>query len=100
MTRPISTFHAALNRARWNRVRWRILERDNWTCQTCGGYGNQCDHRQPLFQGGAPYDLSNLQILCEKCHWAKCATEQGGPTPPEVLAWDAYLASVIQQSDK
>ena len=39
--------------------------------------------------------LENLQILCEKCHWVKCATEQGNPPPPEVLAWDAYLASVV-----
>ena len=93
--RMISGWHKTIDRRRWRRVRWEVLERDNWTCQTCGGYGKQCDHKKPLFQGGQPYALENLQILCEKCHWVKCATEQGNPPPPEVLAWDAYLASVV-----
>ena len=73
--------HAALNQGRWRRVRREALERDNWTCQNCGRYGNECDHIRPLFRGGAAYDLGNLQILCRGCHIKKSRGEVETPIP-------------------
>ena len=95
MSRPISTFHAALDRRRWRRVRREVLARDSWTCQVCGRWGKICDHVLALFQGGAAYDKANLQILCTSCALDKQRAEQTRPPPPEVKAWDAYLASVV-----
>ena len=68
-------FHGGLDQRLWKRARRATLERDNWTCQTCGKYGNECDHIQPLHQGGAWYALSNLQILCRICHIEKTRAE-------------------------
>lgn len=36
------------------------------------------DHIKPINQGGAKYDLENLQRLCLKCHAKKSATEKNG----------------------
>ena len=68
-------FHGGLNQRLWARARRAVLRRDNWTCQTCGRYGNECDHIKPLHLGGAAYDLGNLQILCRTDHIAKTRAE-------------------------
>jgi 5-methylcytosine-specific restriction protein A len=36
---------------------------------------NEVDHRIPLEQGGEPFDESNLQSLCKRCHVIKSAEE-------------------------
>ena len=68
-------FHGGLNQRLWDRARRAVLKRDNWTCQTCGRYGNECDHVKPLQFGGAAYALGNLQILCRGCHIEKTRGE-------------------------
>ena len=68
-------FHGGLDQRLWARARRAVLRRDNWTCQTCGRYGNECDHIKPLQHGGAAYDLGNLQILCRGCHISKTRAE-------------------------
>jgi len=70
--------------------RYRILMRDNYTCQKCGRYGPgardkdghplpepedgyavlEVDHMIPFSLGGSDDD-SNLQTLCEKCNRGK-----------------------------
>lgn len=62
------------------RLRKRIAERDNYTCQKCGkhmpdGIGLQIDHIVPVIKGGKTVE-SNLQVLCSKCNGHK-----GGRTP-------------------
>ena len=68
---------AGISGARWKRLRRRILERDNWTCQTCGKSAGrfEVDHVVPLHLDGAAWEESNLQVLCRRCHWAKTAGE-------------------------
>ena len=91
----MSKYHSKLDRRRWEWVRRRVLKRDNWRCQSCGKYGNQCDHVVPLHKGGAVYDMSNLQCLCRGCHIAKTRAEYGGPRDPAREAWAALVDELI-----
>ena len=72
-----------------------MLDRDGWRCQMCGKAAGrlEIDHIKPLGDGGAVYDLANLQALCRfPCHFAKTRGEQGGKEPDaEVLDWQRYL---------
>ena len=64
-----SRHHARLNRGRWRVVRKRVFDRDGWRCQGCGKPGRlEAHHVTPLDQGGAPFDLANLETLCRDCH--------------------------------
>ena len=95
---PGSRFHAALNRRRWQHVRLQVLGRDNWRCQNCGRYGREVDHVTPLEQGGAAYDLANLQTLCGGrggCHARKTAGERRRPRTPQGAAWDALVKELM-----
>ena len=55
----------------WARVRRAVLERDDWTCQSCGCPGTEVHHLAKLEAGGAPYDPANLETLCRGCHLAQ-----------------------------
>ena len=65
-----------LNRRRWEYVRKLALDRDGWRCCLCGKSGMlEVDHIKPLKQGGAAYELENLQTLCRSCHVSKSRDE-------------------------
>ena len=74
---------AGLNGKKWKRVRRRVLERDNYRCQSCGYYAKspEIDHIRPIDRGGMPWDLSNLQTLCRACHVRKTAMENEHHNP-------------------
>ena len=55
----------------WRRVRKAALVRDHSICRGCGRPATDVDHRIELIDGGAPFDLENLQSLCAACHDAK-----------------------------
>lgn len=59
----------------WKEARQAALERDNYTCTTpnCGRTETRMfvDHIIERKDGGADYDLSNLQVLCGKHHTLK-----------------------------
>lgn len=64
----------AYGTARWQRLRWSILERDLFTCRMCGRVEGQtsqlvADHIVP-HRGDAAlfWDAGNLQCLCKACH--------------------------------
>lgn len=77
----------------WRRLRLRILERDGWRCQTCGKWGNECDHILALQFGGEMYDPANCQILCRGCHIKKTRKENTRPNP-ERDKWRDYLLTM------
>jgi len=60
----------------WERKRREILERDNYVCQRCGGWGNEVDHVVAVSEGGKMFDDGNLQVLCRICHIVKTYGEQ------------------------
>ncbi|MBV9119269.1 MAG: HNH endonuclease [Chloroflexi bacterium] len=58
-------------RAISKRYREFILNRDEHTCQACGGQGSQVDHIHLRGIGGNINHPRNLQVLCSRCHRAK-----------------------------
>ena len=90
-------FHRLLNQRRWRQVRRVVLERDNWRCQCgCGRAGRmEVDHIVPLEQGGAEYDLDNLQILTRSCHIEKTARENRRELTPDEKAWRDYVKEML-----
>ena len=69
----------------YNLRRWRdsirpSFLRDNPLCVVCERNGlcepaTEVDHINPISQGGAWDDWSNLQALCKRCHSRKTAKE-------------------------
>lgn len=60
----------------YNTWRWRQLSaavrKVHTTCMQCGAGGRlYVDHRTELADGGEPYALSNLCVLCGTCHARK-----------------------------
>ncbi|WP_299907673.1 HNH endonuclease signature motif containing protein [uncultured Paracoccus sp.] len=87
-------FGSAIYRTpQWKAVRLLAKRRDGWRCVTCGAKGRiEVDHIAPLRNGGAPYDLDNLQCLCPACHARKTRLEIGlGRDDPERNAWKNLL---------
>ncbi len=59
------------------RLRFRVLQRDNFSCQACGaspaitlGVGLHIDHIVPWSKGGETV-IENLRTLCETCNRGK-----------------------------
>lgn len=79
---------------RWRAVRRAALDRDAWRCRRCGRAGVlEVDHVIPVQDGGAPYDLDNLQSLCRRCHRDKTNDERGVvPYPPD---WTALVDGLL-----
>lgn len=72
--------------SKWDKIRERIIRRDNGLCQECLRSGRvtqvghvkfsyYCDHIVPKEEGGTDDD-SNLQSLCRSCHTAKTDREK------------------------
>lgn len=58
-----------------SKLRDKIMERDNYTCQICGRYmpdkfGIHIDHIIPVSKGGKTVE-SNLRVLCSSCNLHK-----------------------------
>lgn len=51
-----------------NKIRDLVLQRNKGLCQVCGKAGTEIDHIN-----GSNDELSNLQLLCQKCHNEKTA---------------------------
>lgn len=75
--------------AAWQRLRLRILKRDNFLCQPClnGSPGRvtiarQVDHIKPKAKGGDDSE-GNLRAICDDCHAAKSAEDRGQKLKPK-----------------
>ena len=58
-----------------SKLRFSILERDNFRCQICGRDATdrvllEIDHKIPVSKGGSN-DVGNLQVLCRECNIGK-----------------------------
>lgn len=88
--RPITRFdtlaNKSLNKRRIvpPRMRYRVLRRDNSTCQLCGRSAPEVilevDHKKSVIDGGSS-DMKNLWTLCRDCNRGK------GPT----TLWDEVI---------
>jgi len=73
--------------AAWQKLRERILKRDNYLCQPCLAatpsrvtVARQVDHKKPKAKGGDDSE-DNLQAICDPCHLAKSAEDRGHSAP-------------------
>lgn len=67
-----STYAAKLRDPRWQKRRLTIMERDDWTCQSCG-IGDATLHVHHRWYVGDPWEAPDdaLVTLCEPCHEAE-----------------------------
>ncbi|GAB5350744.1 HNH endonuclease [Qipengyuania sp. 483] len=82
---------------RWKALRMQALERDGWACVRCGVHtGLECDHVEPVrTHPHLAFTLSNLQILCGRCHAQKTRQELGHePLSAERQEWRNLLHGV------
>ena len=75
--------HRQLGTYRYKKLRKYVFERDRAICQLCNKRGmitpaSECDHIQPVSQGGDEFDPDNMQALCRPCHAAKTRLERIG----------------------
>jgi 5-methylcytosine-specific restriction enzyme A len=61
------------------------LRRDQFRCVRCGARGRlEVDHRLPVrTHPELRFELSNLQVLCVRCHAKKTRAEIGRPQKSE-----------------
>jgi len=48
-------------------IRHKVYERENGSCQNCGGRGSEVHHVVPRSRGGRGV-ISNALLLCDNCH--------------------------------
>ena len=69
------------NTQEWKRLRAEIKKATPY-CQACTVTSKQrrliVDHIKEIKDGGDPYDRSNLQVLCYRCHGIKTNRERQG----------------------
>jgi 5-methylcytosine-specific restriction endonuclease McrA len=73
MTNPA---HRELGLQRWKDQRKRVLKRDDYICQYCGGTATQVDHVIPRKSGGG-HEMENLLACCGPCNIRKGAKSEG-----------------------
>jgi 5-methylcytosine-specific restriction protein A len=86
---------------RWQVLRHKILERDNWKCQCCGDRRRlEVDHIVPVrFAPERAFDPSNLQALCGPCHAKKTRIECGHkPLDPKRQSWREAVAELAAET--
>jgi hypothetical protein len=69
----MSKWSSAFRDSRWQKLRLEIMERDGWTCKSCGATGNGVTlnvHHAYYESGKAPweYPTDTLVTWCEDCH--------------------------------
>ncbi len=78
--------------ARTKRLRYEVLRRDGYRCQSCGATAQETkltvDHVQPVALGGAD-DPANLQTLCLDCNAGKSSS----------IPDSEFVAEVEQKAD-
>lgn len=69
---------AIYNTAKWRHTRKAVLSREP-LCP-CGEIAVDVHHKVDLADGGAPYDLENLEGLCHACHSKETRSRVGTNT--------------------
>ena len=66
----LSTYSEKLKDPRWQKKRLLILERDGWSCQSCGDKESTLNVHHLWYEGNDPWDApeESLLTLCEPCH--------------------------------
>lgn len=52
----------------WQRKRYVVLKRDNWTCLHCGAKASQVHHKRYAKRNIGKEPIAWLESICKKCH--------------------------------
>lgn len=67
----MATYWEKLKDPRWQKKRLEVLERDKFTCITCGDTESTLHVHHGYYEKGLEpweYELNTLWTLCEECH--------------------------------
>ena len=88
----------------WNRKRDQVITRDKGKCAWCGAEGKQVHHK--TYDNIGRESLSDLVLLCGKCHIGEHDDPSVLPDPPpapspsgKASAKEAFIAYVKRESD-
>jgi hypothetical protein len=81
-----NSYSSKLRDARWQKKRLEIMQRDNWTCRSCGANGEGVTlnvHHAYYITGRSPWEYPEYSLFtyCEDCH-----TYRRGLEPHYMLA--------------
>ena len=62
------TYREYLKSEAWQRKRYVVLKRDNWTCQECGAKATQVHHKKYAKYKIGKEPIKWLVSLCKPCH--------------------------------
>ena len=62
------TYREYLKTEEWQRKRYVVLKRDNWTCQHCGVPATQVHHLKYAKYNIGKEPIKWLVSLCKRCH--------------------------------
>lgn len=65
------SYSEKLKNPKWQKLRLKILERDNWTCQNCFDAESTLHVHHKIYEYGKnpwEYPSNNFITLCEECH--------------------------------
>lgn len=96
----MSKYSELLRDPRWQKKRLEILERDNWSCESCGSKDNTLHVHHLKYQKGNPWDTDEryLQTLCDKCHEEESAIDAINSCAADGITF-SILPSVVFDSN-
>lgn len=66
------TYAEKLLDPRWQQLRLRVFERDEWKCRACGETSKTLNAHHPVYhplaEGPWDYETDSIITLCSKCH--------------------------------
>ena len=69
----------------WKKVRQMMLDKAGYRCSRCSAVGAlEVHHKKSLAEGGEPFDVENLVVLCRNCHFRQHGN-------PKKRAWQEYM---------
>jgi hypothetical protein len=68
----MTTYAQKLKNPRWQKIRLKVMERDDWKCRLCFSEGAALAVHHKKYTGENPWnaDWGDLVTLCEDCHTA------------------------------
>ena len=66
----MSEYIEKLKDPRWQRVRLKVFEREDFSCQCCGSTEETLHVHHLIYSKGEPWDapMETLECLCKSCH--------------------------------
>lgn len=95
----MSKWSSAYRDSRWQKLRLKIMERDNFTCRSCGkSEGVTLNVHHAYYEAGkAPWEYDNdvLITYCEECHAKRHKAQKDLLGFISKMSFDHFMLTVI-----